>query len=227
MAQTVVLAYGVNDLDRQRFFGRNGPTDRELFGEKQGPKSLAFARALNAFALSGLFARAWEESDIYRRCGLSENPRLRVPIEEFGPELNSFVERIRADGSTPILLNTAFFNRRPVAAGDAERSDSLYRESAAALRARKMRRFAPPFLCGEAVRAGPAGARREAPQRGGAGSIGRHEGEAGRSNLAGERREPQNKLCRCRASVRGGEPTNRRNFGPADRKRAEMKGAFP
>jgi hypothetical protein len=51
----VVIAFGINDVDHFRFFGKNGPTDEQSFVASDWGSPL-----LNEFALSAILVRAWQ-----------------------------------------------------------------------------------------------------------------------------------------------------------------------
>jgi lysophospholipase L1-like esterase len=132
----VLLAYGINDLDRFRFVGSSGMPDEEYFAS--GGARISWPLFLFRFAAGQLLYRSWQESSVFRDCGLEKYPRLRVPPEEFSARLESLAELIRQDGAIPVLLNTAFYPSRP--SGDPDASSRLYEESVRASDAGECRR---------------------------------------------------------------------------------------
>lgn len=103
-AQIVILAYGINDLDRYRFFGAPGLTDREYF--KYFPKTSSWEIFFHS-ALASLAIRAVQESSFRFQCEKYPELRVRVGVENFRKELSDFVRQIVEQGAQPILLDTA------------------------------------------------------------------------------------------------------------------------
>ncbi len=101
----VVLAYGINDLDRFRFFGQLGVEDFLYF---KSLDSLFWTKSMHSLAFTSLVYRAIQESSFLLNCGLSAMPSVRVPMERFRSELKRFIKRIRADGGKVILVNTPY-----------------------------------------------------------------------------------------------------------------------
>lgn len=128
----VVLAYGINDLDRFRFYSPSSGEDAAVLPRAGNPPR--FVRWLEASAFGSLLLRGWEELSLYRDCGFPGPAGVRVPIPQALDNISRIARRIRRDGGEPILLDTAFHVSTFPEGGRAERADRLFRESVDASR---------------------------------------------------------------------------------------------
>jgi len=109
----VVIAYGVNDLDRSRFYFQSDDTDEQAFSA--GHSSIQIA-ALNAFydsALLDVFSKAASEfraayaaPPVPYKPPRDPVPPVRVPLDDSMANIRTIIETARARGANPILLTT-------------------------------------------------------------------------------------------------------------------------
>ena len=120
----VVLAYGVNDVDRYRFMGRNTRPDRlALAGERDvSVESLLSRSALLTRLRRGAGALRFRFSCDLPRAG------LRVPPADYAENLEALLAEARRSGAQAVLLTSAFKYRR--SAEEAARCDQEYALSA-------------------------------------------------------------------------------------------------
>lgn len=127
----VLIAYGVNDVDRFRFFGDNRYTDEESLerlAKNPGSNTLpasAFLYLVNRVA-TGLRAE--------KGCGLAYVPRVRVSAEEFAQNMLRIAGEWKKRGAEPVFLTTPLKG----AAADVQAStpaEDLYASSAASAQA--------------------------------------------------------------------------------------------
>lgn len=103
-ARVIVIAFGVNDIDRFRFFGTDPTSDEDYFSTSH---DVALEALANHWAFTGIVLRAWQESRVFRQCGLTNSPHLRSEPETFKQLLRKFVLRLRAEGKRVVLVNSA------------------------------------------------------------------------------------------------------------------------
>lgn len=131
--KTVVIAYGVNEVDRFRFFGTDGLGDLTHFSR---PRPVSIVKSgLNASAFGSLLWRAFEEGSRLVDCRGLRRAEKRMSPEEFGRELGDFVRQLRRDGKRVLFVNSA--REMPFESDDARAalSDRLMNESAGLARA--------------------------------------------------------------------------------------------
>jgi hypothetical protein len=127
LARTILLAYGINELDRYRFFGKAGISDREYLQEISRQPATIFSSLLHSSFFS-LLHRAGQELVARATCPPDQPIRPRVDFAEFEGELVSFVRRIRETGSFPMLLDTGIHYGIEPSESLALKSDFLYEE---------------------------------------------------------------------------------------------------
>lgn len=125
--KTVVIAYGVNDIDRFRFFDQENLSDVEYFRQLGQNKLLG---GIYASGILSLLARGYQEAGIYFHCGYPKPPVQRVGADGFAEQLKDLILELRKDNMRVVLVNSA--NAIQVEPSDlkADESDRLYQESA-------------------------------------------------------------------------------------------------
>ena len=124
---TVVLAYGVNEVDRFRFFGRDSADDIEYFSRPIEP---SFGEIFfNSLPFTALLWRGAQEAQTIFGCGFKRAPALRVSMAKFPSVLREFISRLRRDGRRVVYVNSA--REIPVTPDEtrAALSDRLFLES--------------------------------------------------------------------------------------------------
>ena len=103
--RTVLLAYGVNEVDRFRFFGRDPSSDDEYFAR---PLPISTReRFFNSFAFGALLWRAGQEASLLTGCGFKQTPSLRLSPKKFDLFLRDWAEKLRQEGKRVVLVNSA------------------------------------------------------------------------------------------------------------------------
>lgn len=125
--KTVIIAYGVNDIDRFRFFDQENMSDVEYFNQL---KANRLDTIIYSSGILSLLARGYQESKIYLHCGYQKPPIQRVGVDEFTKHLRALIFELRKRNIEVLLVNSP--NAIQVEASDtnADESDRLYRESA-------------------------------------------------------------------------------------------------
>lgn len=122
-----VIGYGINDLDRFRFFGPSGPTDAEVFSSPVASFPAWSYRSRLFYALLQIVGKIKQQT----QCGITVFPQERVSEAQFLGNFEALAGWAHARGARPIFVTTPF---RPgsaslVGEGDAE---ALYRQSVVA-----------------------------------------------------------------------------------------------
>ncbi len=127
--QVVIIAYGVNDVDRFRFFDQQSISDDEYFRDSL---NFPWYELLQRSAIGALLLRGYQEASIYLGCGYDQTPGQRVGADGFKKHLHRFLTHLQQQGRKIILVNSA--NVIPVEANleKAQKSDTLYLESSKA-----------------------------------------------------------------------------------------------
>lgn len=131
----VVLAYGVNDLDRYRFYFPQPRPDREVLVPEKLKASYAEEALVNRFHLTWLLWRKLSGLIATYRCATNSQPRsavppLRVEKNDLFANLIALKEWTESRGAKLFLISTPHrFSRINVASG--ENADALYRQGAA------------------------------------------------------------------------------------------------
>lgn len=135
--KVVIIAYGVNDLDRNRFYFQSNKTDAQEFAQ---PKSAAVTAVANIFfrsSLVSLLFKGMSSAVLALRGGVAAAldpqhpiPYVRVPVDNFKSNLLVMVHRARILGAHVILLTTEVNLKEVASTTPSENSDSLYALSA-------------------------------------------------------------------------------------------------
>ncbi len=135
-AKYVLIAYGVNDVDRFRFIGESPLNDEAYFSSPLPSQSIrAKLPWLGNTAFGSMLLRAWGETALYRSCGLQSLPELRLTERQFEKNLVELIKSVRKSGARPILLSTAFRPNVPTSEIDAASVALFYQKSVAAAKA--------------------------------------------------------------------------------------------
>ncbi len=106
--KTIFIAYGVNDVDRFRFFGPIGISDREAFAKPDTLDQLRMEKWIYRFAFSGLLMRAMQEGAVRFGCPGKSKFEIRESESGFLESLAKLVESVTADGHQPIVIDSPF-----------------------------------------------------------------------------------------------------------------------
>lgn len=123
----VVLAYGVNDIDRYRFYFHTNTSDREEFGVEKPANTITFTNSILSDPRMVVLQRiaTWVRSfatPVVPNFVYSENPvpRVRVTAQEFGENMETLIARSRAAGAEVVVLTTEVFLPTALAYPDTE-----------------------------------------------------------------------------------------------------------
>jgi hypothetical protein len=106
--KTVFIAYGVNDVDRFRFFGPMGISDREVFALQESLEQLRLEKWIYRFAFPGLLMRAMQEGAVKFGCPGKSKLEIRESEDGFFASLSNLVEQVLADGHRPVVIDSPF-----------------------------------------------------------------------------------------------------------------------
>lgn len=111
--RTVVIAYGVNDVDRHRFYFQSRLPDSLEFSRTHSAFSVGVQRVISSSGLltvllkiSGTL-REWLFHDRVRAAG-SGVPPLRVPPNQFRRNLDILIDMAEGQGAQVVLLTSAY-----------------------------------------------------------------------------------------------------------------------
>ena len=121
----VVIAYGLNDMDRYRFAFNSPEPDAAALGRGQNPVSVRLQNLLSRLQFLQLSRRHllfWAGRLFHPASAAAWTPHgLRVPVPDFEGFLLELVRLVRADGARVILLTSAYripADSPPADAGD-------------------------------------------------------------------------------------------------------------
>jgi len=107
-SKTVFIAYGVNDVDRFRFFGPIGISDREAFARSDALEQLRLEKWIYRFAFSGLLMRAMQEGAVRLGCPGKSKFEIRESEEGFLSSLATLIDQVKADGHQAVVIDSPF-----------------------------------------------------------------------------------------------------------------------
>lgn len=99
---TVVVAYGVNDVDLHRFYFQSDAPDSVQFARLASSRSFALVNTLGKSSLATMV----RSTAAHVRSQAPTVPTLRVPPQEFKENVREMVDIARRRGSNVILLTT-------------------------------------------------------------------------------------------------------------------------
>lgn len=129
--ELVIIAYGVNDLDTNRFYFQSGRTDKEEFDQLGQNSALALSYRLSSDPLMRVMLKI---AGAIRPASRTENlhPQLRVPRKEFADNVRTLISAARKEGSEVVLLTTAV--HMPASIKDEKKSEEISRINGDVLR---------------------------------------------------------------------------------------------
>jgi len=101
----VIVAYGINDLDKHRFYFQNNSTDKKEFAK---PKSGFAVWTANIIRLDPFLNAMTKAIGVIstKINSPTEQGLVRVPIDDFKENLRAIIDMVHAQGSSVILLTT-------------------------------------------------------------------------------------------------------------------------
>lgn len=105
----VLIAYGVNDLDKFRFFDTASSADREYFSESLKP---GFFDSID-LNITNVLSLALNLAKQQSSCDKLKQTSVRVPWNEFQEMLRKLLREMRMRHVTPVLINTAYYLKSP------------------------------------------------------------------------------------------------------------------
>lgn len=128
----VIISYGVNDIDRFRFYGNSELSDIEYFNSNFKNEPTVFEKINFNSSFYNLLTRAISEVQMLWPCPPETELSLRLPISQWALELDKLSEDIKKTGAQPILLTSPFLFSNPIKNSDnlGGESDKYYKLSA-------------------------------------------------------------------------------------------------
>ncbi len=123
----LVIAYGVNDVDRSRFYFQSLKTDADELENKPSEISIKSQKWLYSSSAVSLLLKfaGWLRSQVLPlSAGPDPVPPLRVPPSEFGANIEKMIELARSQRAKVILVTSA--NHLPESSAAHGESESLY-----------------------------------------------------------------------------------------------------
>lgn len=104
--KTIFIAYGVNDIDRFRFFGPSGQDDESVFSNQEVLAQLDAEKWIYRFAFSSLLVRAIQEGGVRFGCPGAKPLLPRQTEDGFFRSLTELVGLIEADGHRTVIIDS-------------------------------------------------------------------------------------------------------------------------
>lgn len=105
-SKMVIVAYGVNDVDRFRFFGPSGQDDESVFGNQEVLAQLNAEKWVYRYAFSSLLVRAIQEGGVRFGCPGSKPLLPRQTEDGFFRSLTELVDLIESDGHRAVIIDS-------------------------------------------------------------------------------------------------------------------------
>ena len=156
----LILAYGINDVDRYRFFCNDPLPDRLALARQRPAWGVARGNLLGRLALFQRLRRGFAGLRSRLTCPLPKGapavPELRVGAQDYRDNLLSLLESAKQDGGRAILLTSGFqYPRLPEGPpGSAQRGRLRLAEGLADLKAARLNKAREAFQ--DALRVDPA-----------------------------------------------------------------------
>jgi len=104
-----IFAYGINDIDRHRFFFENKLEDKIELSRKKGILEIYLQKTLGLFSFPQYIVR--KGTDIFKKqfCGhLDLGPKKRVSFNDYYINLKEMIEKAKANKAQVILMTTPY-----------------------------------------------------------------------------------------------------------------------
>lgn len=121
----VLIAYGVNDLDKFRFFDTGSTEDQNYFSQSLKPGVLD---SLN-FNITNVLSLALNLASQQSSCEKLKQTSVRVPWNQFEIILHEMLAEMRAKNITPVIVNTAYYLKNPRKEFKIETIENAYTEA--------------------------------------------------------------------------------------------------
>lgn len=136
--QYAMLAYGINDLDRFRFYGTDPGSDRDFFNKNPLALSrLNYAEKHSHFLT--LFSLSIDELRSYYNCQHLQSAALRSSPHVYISIMQELVTDLKQRGIIPIIINTPFYLKEKDNSYSREKINDLYAEVSQLAQSRKCR----------------------------------------------------------------------------------------
>lgn len=128
----VIISYGVNDIDRFRFFGANGISDDKFF-QLPPNERLGLLESVNVpSAFWWLLVHGMNETKFLWPCPPKTVPEVRLSVQAWIEKMDSLATEVAKTGARPVLLSSAFLFKNLTFGDDTlEKSEEAYKQSAA------------------------------------------------------------------------------------------------
>lgn len=107
-AAILIIAYGVNDVDRFRFFYNSQLADKEEFAIPKNAWLISLQNILTRSNFINLLSRKVFNLWGKLKCNRVNLPKRRVEYVDFAANIEKLIQLGKANGSAVILLNTAY-----------------------------------------------------------------------------------------------------------------------
>lgn len=105
----VLIAYGVNDLDKFRFFDIGSSPDREYFAENLRPGLLDSVN----FNITNVLSLAVNLASQQTSCEKLKQTSVRVPWDEYEEILRKILREMKLRLISPVVINTPYYLKNP------------------------------------------------------------------------------------------------------------------
>lgn len=104
----VFLAYGINDLDRFRFYGTATGSDQDFFSQK--PLQLSLLNGVEKYSeFLTFFSLGADEMKSYFNCQHLVQSELRSNLRQYIENMQSLVTSLKNQDALPVVINTPFY----------------------------------------------------------------------------------------------------------------------
>lgn len=103
---TILVAFGVNDVDRFRFFGRSGISDHDFFADSAAIDALNTEYWIYRAAFPSMFFRILQEMTFKLGCPPAEVLAPRNSEQGFINDLDLLLSKISADGHKSVIIDS-------------------------------------------------------------------------------------------------------------------------
>ncbi|MEQ1723947.1 MAG: SGNH/GDSL hydrolase family protein [Pseudobdellovibrio sp.] len=121
----VIIAYGVNDLDKFRFYDSNFGSDEEYFSKYLKTHGSGSEFLGNLGKVTSIFMH---EISLLTDCRALIDIQQRVSLQTYLDKIAELVKTIRISGVTPVLINTPYYYEASRITSNEGHIDQLYNE---------------------------------------------------------------------------------------------------